>query len=212
MKETSPSFQWYPDDVEGDENVILMNNAEFGLYIHLLDRCWKEGSIPDDVPAIARMTRTPLAEARRSWPKIRPCFKADEIGRLRHGRLDFERNKQAEYRDRQAKNGAKGGRPKYVSSQTQPQPTDNPPLNDGLAKTNPPESLPSLSPSPTLSPTPNPHVSLDKSRDTWHPLSKMTKTTKIGRVDDQPRVNIGNDLAKDESFGPSEVRPAVKYS
>jgi uncharacterized protein YdaU (DUF1376 family) len=142
----SPAFQFYPKDFLTDENVVVMSLAERGAYITLICQCWIDGTIPADVARLARMCGTPLSAFRKLWPALERCFTPARNGseRLVHPRLEKERKKQAEYRARQAENGAKGGRPH--------KPTANPTLTDtkglasfGVTQTEPKKSSSSLS-------------------------------------------------------------------
>jgi uncharacterized protein YdaU (DUF1376 family) len=111
-KEKAPAFQFYPKDFLTDGKQASMTNAEAGVYTRLLCVCWLEGSIPDDVARAGRIVGETPAVMRRMWPAVRACFTQSEPGRLRHKRLDEEREKQAERSRQQAKNGRNGGRPK----------------------------------------------------------------------------------------------------
>jgi uncharacterized protein YdaU (DUF1376 family) len=120
----SPAFQFYPKDFLSDANVLAMSLTELGAYWKLTCICWNEGSLPADVKSLARLLGIPAGHASRLWQAIAPCFK-ERDGRLTHPRLEGERKKQAEFRQRQADNGRKGGRPSGKglgsSGVTQPQ-------------------------------------------------------------------------------------------
>lgn len=107
-KEASPSFQFFPKDFLADENVALMTVAERGVYITLLCFCWTEGSVPASAQAIGRLCSMSASAVQKIWPTIQRCFVENE-GRLRHKRLDAEREKQAAWRNRLAESGRKGG-------------------------------------------------------------------------------------------------------
>ena len=107
----SPAFQFYPADFLADEQVVSMTLAERGLFITLLCHAWREGSIPSDLPAIARLVREPIASIRKLWGGVGLCFFDRGDGRLVHQPLEEIREKQIAYRDRQAQNGRRGGRP-----------------------------------------------------------------------------------------------------
>lgn len=106
-KEKSPAFQFYPKDFLSDEKQAAMSAQECGVYIRLMCRCWLEGSIPDDLPQVARLGGVTTAQLRKFWPAIRRCFSAHETdpGRLVHGRLERERAKQRMFSRRQSDKG-----------------------------------------------------------------------------------------------------------
>lgn len=123
----SPAFQFYPDDFIG--GTVDMTAEDVGAYIRLLCYQWGHGKAPLTKDAIDR---------------VAGCVVSDTVlSKFRRGkntRLEHERRKQIEYREKQAVNGAKGGRPK--------KPKPNPSLSFGLSQTEPKESSPSPSPSP----------------------------------------------------------------
>lgn len=115
--ERVPAFQFYPKDFLTDERVQLMSHTERGVYITLLCMCWLEKSLPLETKALATLVNMPLVRFTKLWEHspIKQCFHLDDDGRLRHKRLDAERDKQDVYRRRQSDNGVKGGRPRLVS-------------------------------------------------------------------------------------------------
>jgi uncharacterized protein YdaU (DUF1376 family) len=128
-----PAFQFYADDFIA--GVADMTQCEVGAYIMLLAHGWNtrglDSSDPDRLKLLAKgdVSKHVLGK-----------FKLKN-GRLLNNRQEKERKKQREYRDKQAINGAKGGRPI-----TKPKP--NPSLSFGLTQTEPKKSPPSPLPSP----------------------------------------------------------------
>lgn len=121
----SPAFQYYPKDYLTDANVMAMSYTERGVYWHLISLCWLDGSLPANLPTLARMLSISPAHLGRLWPAISVCFK-EKDARLIHPRLERERKSQAEFRRRQSDNGKLGGRPKKgvgSSGLTQPEAT-----------------------------------------------------------------------------------------
>ena len=55
-----------------------MNYVERGLYRELLDECWEEGTIPDDISKLAEIARCPVGVMAEAWPNIKPCFEPVE--------------------------------------------------------------------------------------------------------------------------------------
>lgn len=144
-REQVPAFQFYPKDFLSDGKQAAMSLAEVGAYVRLMSICWLEHDIPNDTVRLARMVGATQSQMKVLWPAIAECFQVrdDDPARLFHPRLEKERAKQAEFRERQKSNGLKGGRP--VS---QEKPTGNPDGSQNKAL---------RSPSPSPSPTPTTH-------------------------------------------------------
>lgn len=113
MSERSPAFQFYPKDFLSSTKVDQMSMTERGVYITLLSRCWLDHGLPTDQKALAKMVRMKTAQFERMWDHsiLRACF-VEKDGKLLNERMERERAGQAEYRAKQAANGASGGRPK----------------------------------------------------------------------------------------------------
>ncbi|HEX8522937.1 MAG TPA: DUF1376 domain-containing protein [Tepidisphaeraceae bacterium] len=111
----APAFQFYVSDFLSDENVMLMGPAERGVYITLLCFCWQEGSIPSDLKKLARLCGIDSQGIAELWPGVQPCFvKAnDSADRLINLRLEEERQKQAEYRQKMSDAGKAGAKARY---------------------------------------------------------------------------------------------------
>ena len=132
-----PAFQFYADDFIA--GVADMTQNEVGAYIMLLAHGWNTRGLSNDDPERLKI----LAKGDVS-AHVLGKFKLKN-GRLFNNRQEKERKKQAEYRAKQAINGAKGGRPN-----TKPKP--NPSLSFGLTQTEPKKSSPTPTPTPTPSP------------------------------------------------------------
>lgn len=145
---TPPAFQFYPDDFLA--GCLDLTPAEVGAYIRLLCVQWSRGAIKPDPDRLAMLAGGEVSDA------VLEKFETGEDGLLRNARLESERAKQAEYRERQAANGRRGGRPKKATGkpeESQKEPKINPTLFSGLSETkangNPNKSSPSPSPSPS---------------------------------------------------------------
>lgn len=112
-------------------------DAEVGLYQRLLCVQWSTGSLPDDDAELQSYGKgnTPVA-------RVKQKFEKGPDGRLRNARMEQERVKQAEFREKQARNGAKGGRPSAKGLGS-----------SGKTQTKAKKSSPSPSPSPSSSPS-----------------------------------------------------------
>ena len=104
----SPAFQFYPKEFLSSSKVIAMSATERGAYITLLSVQWLDGSLPNDLPALARLSGVAPKPFARMWPhNLARCFVLKN-GHFVNERLERERKKQAEFRQRQATNSAKG--------------------------------------------------------------------------------------------------------
>jgi uncharacterized protein YdaU (DUF1376 family) len=137
----SPAFQFYPGDYLSSSRVQRMSMTERGVYITLLSFQWLDGSLPSNLLQLAQMVGVRPPQFERMWKNgpLHECFATTDTGRLVNERLESERSKQRAFRDRQAQNGSKGGRT-TKGSQSQTEPTANPPLDSGLVVANPPQS------------------------------------------------------------------------
>jgi uncharacterized protein YdaU (DUF1376 family) len=91
-----PAFQLYPKDFISDINVQAMTDEQVGKYFKLLCHCWIEDGIE---------IGSPLVEG---WfnqhPSIAKCF-YEKDGRYRNKRLDEERQKQINWRNKSRTGG-----------------------------------------------------------------------------------------------------------
>lgn len=110
-----PAFQFYPAEFLSDENVVLMNNQEIGCYIKLLCYCWREGSIPNDIPKMAKLCGEDGSAMAQLWLAIQPCFSSaiGDPSRLVHPRLEMERKKQEEFRKERSSTGRNGANKRW---------------------------------------------------------------------------------------------------
>jgi uncharacterized protein YdaU (DUF1376 family) len=93
-----PSFQFYPQDFISDLNVQSMTDAECGRYIKLLCHCWIEDGLPvkGGSPLVDEWLKQSSTVAR--------CF-IEKDGKYRNKRLDEERRKQINWREKSSKGG-----------------------------------------------------------------------------------------------------------
>ena len=131
-REKAPAFQWYPKDFLADGPCAAMSCAETGAYARLLSFCWLEHSLPADDRRLARMAGATVREWEQVKAAVLERFETGEDGRLRHGRLDTERQAQAEWRAKSSNGGrttqAKRNQPANQTS-TKPQPIGQPNVN-----------------------------------------------------------------------------------
>ena len=136
-----PAFQFFARDFLADANVLAMTLEERGLYITLLALSWMEGSIPPETSEIARLIHYPERQAKKVWDRVSRCFVAREDGRLVNPRLEIERQKQDDYRRRQAERGSIGGSVRQANARADARQTlglglsaNEAPLESGLSQ------------------------------------------------------------------------------
>lgn len=129
-----PAFQFYPKDFIADGNVAVMNMEERGVYITLLSYCWLEGWLPNASTKLKRMCNNP-SNWEQSWNNIKHCFYEKE-GKLYHKRLDKERQKQQEWREKSRIGGVRSGETRRKKSKSNhPSTTLQPPYEPNANQT-----------------------------------------------------------------------------
>lgn len=115
----SPAFQFYPKDFLNDRNVVLMSMQERGVYITLLCHAW-EKPLPTRLDLLAKLCGVPLGVFKKLWPALGACFR-QQGSDLVHPRLEREREKQAEYRRKQADKGRRSGQARGKGTGDEPE-------------------------------------------------------------------------------------------
>jgi uncharacterized protein YdaU (DUF1376 family) len=122
----SPAFQFYPADFVA--GTITLSTEEVGAYILLMCHAWDNGEVPLGNIHRARIARLTPSRMMRVWVSLETKFRQTGTGFIQP-RIERERQKQIEYRERQAANGRNGGRPS--------KPKPNPTLSSGLSQNKP---------------------------------------------------------------------------
>lgn len=92
MNDPRPWFSFHGDDFWESERVAGMEDAAVSLYLWLLWRQWKHGSIPSDLGTLERiLPRGRWPDLARLWPQVSPCFQEVD-DRLQNERLEVERD------------------------------------------------------------------------------------------------------------------------
>jgi uncharacterized protein YdaU (DUF1376 family) len=63
-------FPLYVSDWRDSTTRMRLNSAERGLFWELTFYCYKEGSLPNDMDLLAKISDMPPAEFRKCWPKV----------------------------------------------------------------------------------------------------------------------------------------------
>lgn len=112
-----PYFKWYWQDWRANRVVQRMNYIERGLYRELLDECWAEGGIPEEVEELAFLCDCPVDVMASAWQVLSKCFVPGETdGVLVNARLERERTAKDRERLNRSKAGKKGGRAKGLNA------------------------------------------------------------------------------------------------
>ena len=114
----APAYLWYPKDYLADANTVLMTLEQEGAYRRLMDYCWLEGSIPDDMEELGRLCKGLSADKMgRIWKIVSPCFRK-RGKKWVHPRLDVERKKQKANREAKSRAGKLGAKAKHSKRNT----------------------------------------------------------------------------------------------
>jgi uncharacterized protein YdaU (DUF1376 family) len=107
-----PFLRWYVTDYRASRRVQRLTWQERGLYRELLDECWIEGSIPDDMDRLAEIAGCPRGVMAEAWANLKAMFKTiDGLDGmyLTSRRLELERSDDDAFRVGRAIAGRKGG-------------------------------------------------------------------------------------------------------
>ena len=102
------SYPWYVADWRGSETRLTLNSSAKYIFRELLDQMWIEGSIPDDMAAMARIAAVELKEFKAAWPSLEGKFLI-EGGRVTHWRVLEKRPKLQGWANSRVKGGVTGG-------------------------------------------------------------------------------------------------------
>lgn len=111
-----PAYQWYVDEADGDEIFCLMTYEQQGLFRAMLDRQWKEGSLPADVNRLAGLfPKISRARFEAAWILISCKFQPCGEGRLINAKLKAQEEELNDWLLSQHERGAAGGRQKAAN-------------------------------------------------------------------------------------------------
>jgi uncharacterized protein YdaU (DUF1376 family) len=105
----SPAFQFYPNDWLSSPRITLMTPEQEGAYIRLLAYDWANDGIPDDDAHLATLSRMGEGWFKGGSRVVRECFgkHPSKEGHLTNARLEKEREKQREWRQKSSDGGKK---------------------------------------------------------------------------------------------------------
>lgn len=93
-----------------------MSYIERGLYRELLDECWADGSLPNDIPELAEICGCPDDVMANAWQVLSKCFIDRGDGRLVNDKLESLRTDTDKTRLARAESGKKGAIAKQMTS------------------------------------------------------------------------------------------------
>ena len=105
---TLPYYKWFWQDWRSNRKIQRMTYIERGLYRELLDECWVEGFIPNDIESLADICGCPVDVMADAWQVLSSCFvESDNV--LYNEKLHLLRTDKDIERLKKAENGKKGG-------------------------------------------------------------------------------------------------------
>lgn len=110
-----PYYKFYWQAWRASRTVQRMTYIERGLYRELLDECWAEGSIPNDLTSLADICGCPEDVLANAWQMLSKCFVEIDGNRLINTRMNEERTEKDQIRVKMALSGQKGGMAKLRS-------------------------------------------------------------------------------------------------
>lgn len=108
-------YKWHWQSWRANRKVQRMSYIERGIYRELLDECWAEGFIPDDIEKLADICGCPTEVMANAWQVLSKCFANAGNGFLYNERLEQERTDMDRTRANRARAGAAGGRAKATN-------------------------------------------------------------------------------------------------
>lgn len=112
-----PYYKWFWQDWRANRKVQRMSYVERGLYRELLDECWVEGSIPNNISELADICGCPEDVMADAWQVLESCFELLHDGTLINEKLHSLRTAKDAERAQKALNGKKGGIAKSIKIQ-----------------------------------------------------------------------------------------------
>ncbi len=115
-----PYYRWYTRDYRASRHANALTYIDRGLLRELLDECWEEGFIPDDLKKLAEICRCPVGVMSRAWPRLQAFFHPLEglDGQLlTNPRLELERTESDGIRVKRSAAGRAGGVAKSLTRQ-----------------------------------------------------------------------------------------------
>jgi len=101
-------YKWHWQSWRANRKVQRMTYIERGLYRELLDECWSEGFIPNNIESMAEICGCPVDVMESAWQVLSTCFVLLD-GVFVNERMDRERTEKDFERAKRARAGKVGG-------------------------------------------------------------------------------------------------------
>lgn len=107
-----PAFKFYAADFAMDTRRLTAEQV--GAYTRLLCDAWVNGSVPIDQGELSLIAGVPRARFRSAvWPALEHYWRSDGNGGFVNPRLETERQKQKDFRDRKSAAGTAGAKARW---------------------------------------------------------------------------------------------------
>jgi uncharacterized protein YdaU (DUF1376 family) len=97
-----PAYQYYASDFE--QGTADFTIEEVGIYQRLLNFEWTNGAVPNDMKKLSIICRCTTKKFLKYWTKVETKFEKNGEGNFFNKRMEFEREKQRSYREKQSLN------------------------------------------------------------------------------------------------------------
>jgi uncharacterized protein YdaU (DUF1376 family) len=109
----SPAFRLYAADFYMD--TLTWDVEDIGVYFCILMAEWVNGPLENDTRKLAKIAKKTHQKFIKNWSKISQKFTVSD-GMIYNKRLELERGKQIEYREKQKEFGALGATKRWGHS------------------------------------------------------------------------------------------------
>jgi uncharacterized protein YdaU (DUF1376 family) len=103
-----PYYKWFWQDWRANRKAQRMSYIERGLYRELLDECWVEGFIPNDISILAEICGCPDEVMADAWQVLESCFELVDDKYI-NKKMESMRTEKDTERLIKSLNGKKGG-------------------------------------------------------------------------------------------------------
>jgi len=110
-----PYYKWFWQDWRANRKAQRMSYIERGLYRELLDECWVEGFIPNDISFLAEICGCPNDVMTSAWQVLESCFELVDDKYI-NKKMESMRTEKDTERLIKSLNGKKGGDSKSLKS------------------------------------------------------------------------------------------------
>jgi uncharacterized protein YdaU (DUF1376 family) len=110
-----PYYKWFWQDWRANRKAQRMSYIERGLYRELLDECWVEGGIPNDIASLAEICGCPKEVMASAWQVLESCFVLLD-GVYVNEKMESMRTEKDAERLAKSESGKKGGVSKSLNT------------------------------------------------------------------------------------------------